>query len=114
MKFAMGADVLAVLTKLTSGSSQDLGSLVIRLLEAAEPLEGRFQGAGRGAFDRFKERADGISVELDASLHAVLAGVSGMDRVFNEGESEIVDTTKGIEAGASFDAARFGSRGSVA
>jgi hypothetical protein len=114
MKFAMGSDVLAMLTKATSGSSDDLGVLVRQLFEAAEPLEGKFQGAGRGAFDRFKSRVDGISVELNASLNAVLAGVGGMDRAFTEGETTIVETTQSAEAGAAFDAARFGKHGTSA
>ena len=41
MKFAMGADTLGVLSKATSGSSDDLSLLVRQLFEAAEPLEGR-------------------------------------------------------------------------
>ncbi|MEZ3160978.1 hypothetical protein AB1K54_10580, partial [Microbacterium sp. BWT-B31] len=71
MKFAMGADTLSVLSKATSGSSDELSLLVRKLLEAAEPLEGRFQGAGRSAFDRFKGRTDAISGELKASLDGV-------------------------------------------
>ena len=77
MKFAMGADTLGVLTKSTSGSSDDLQVLVRQLFEAAEPLEGRFQGAGRAAFDRFKSRTDVISAELKASLDGVLGGIGG-------------------------------------
>ncbi|WP_236967141.1 hypothetical protein [Microbacterium aurantiacum] len=110
MKFAMGADTLSVLTKTTSGSSDDLATLVRQLLEAAEPLEGRFQGAGRSAFDRFKARTDAISGELKASLDAVLVGIGGMNRSFLEGESAMVDSTQSLESGSQFDAARFGSR----
>ncbi|GAA0486788.1 hypothetical protein [Microbacterium aurantiacum] len=110
MKFAMGADTLSVLTKTTSGSSDELAALVRQLLEAAEPLEGRFQGAGRSAFDRFKARTDAISGELKASLDAVLIGIGGMNRSFLEGESAMVDSTQSLESGSQFDAARFGSR----
>ena len=105
MKFAMGADTLTVLTKATSGSSDDLSVLVRQLFEAAEPLEGRFQGAGRAAFDRFKGRTDAISAELKASLDGVLGGIGGMNRSFLEGESAMVDQTQSLEAGSSFDAA---------
>ncbi|WP_194383943.1 MULTISPECIES: hypothetical protein [Microbacterium] len=110
MKFAMGADTLGVLTKSTSGSSDDLQVLVRQLFEAAEPLEGRFQGAGRAAFDRFKSRTDVISTELKASLDGVLGGIGGMNRSFLEGEGAMVDSTSSLEGGASFDAARFGGR----
>ena len=108
MKFAMGADTLGVLTKSTSGSSDDLQVLVRQLFEAAEPLEGRFQGAGRAAFDRFKSRTDVISAELKASLDGVLGGIGGMNRSFLEGEGAMIDSTSSLEGGASFDAARFG------
>lgn len=110
MKFDMGAETLSVLTKATSTSSDDLGSLVKQLAEAAAPLEGVFSGAARSAFDTFKGRVDGIATELNASLAAVLGGISGMDRAFVEGESEMVDQTRTAEGSASFDAARFGSR----
>ena len=33
-----------------------------------------------------------------------------LDRSFQEGESSMVDQTTSLEAGSSFDAARFGSR----
>ncbi len=109
MKFSMGADTLTVLTKATSGSSDELSVLVRQLFEAAEPLEGRFQGAGRAAFDQFKGRTDDISAELKGALDGVLMGIGGMNRSFIEGESEMVDQTHSLEAGSSFDAARFGS-----
>jgi hypothetical protein len=109
VKFAMGADTLSVLSKATSGSSDELSLLVRQLFEAAEPLEGRFQGAGRGAFDRFKGRTDEISTELKAALDGVLMGIGGMNRSFLEGETAMVDQTSSLEAGSSFDAARFGS-----
>ena len=109
MKFAMGADTLTVLSKATSGSSDELAGLVRQLLEAAEPLEGRFQGAGRAAFDRFKVRTGAISGELKAALDGVLGGIGGMNRSFLEGETAMVDQTQSLESGASFDAARFGS-----
>ena len=110
VKFSMGVDTLTVLGRATSGSSDELSVLVRRLFEAAEPLEGRFQGAGRAAFDRFKGRVDGVSVESKASLDGVLAGIGGMNRSFLEGESSMVDSTSSLEAGSSFDAARFGTR----
>jgi len=109
MKFAMGADTLSVLSKATSGSSDELAALVRQLLEAAEPLEGQFQGAGRAAFDRFKSRTDAISGELKASLDGVLAGIGGMNRSFLEGETAMVDSTQSLESGSAFDAARFGA-----
>ncbi|KTS66011.1 hypothetical protein NS206_03095 [Microbacterium testaceum] len=110
MKFAMGSSTLGVLSKATSGSSDELSLLVRQLFEAAEPLEGQFQGVGRAAFDRFKSRTDEISAELQLSLDGVLTGITGMDRSFQEGEAAMVDETTSLESGSSFDAARFGAR----
>ena len=109
MKFAMGSEVLSTLTKKTGASSEDLGALVRELSAAAEPLEGKFNGAGRAAFDAFKSRTDEISVELNQALGAVLAGISGMDRSFTEGDTTMADETRASQGSVSFDAARFGA-----
>lgn len=107
MKFAMGAEVLTQLTKQTSTAGDDLGTLVRELAQAAEPLEGRFNGAGRAAFDQFKANSEQIAVELDQALSGVLSGISGMDRSFLEGDGEIADQTRQTQSSVSFDAARF-------
>ena len=109
MKFAMGSDVLSTLTKKTSSSSEDLGALVKQLAQAAEPLQGKFNGAGRAAFDKFKSETDRISVDLNGALQGVLTGIGGMDRSFGEGDQQMADETRSTEGGTAFDAARFGS-----
>jgi uncharacterized protein YukE len=110
MKFAMGSETLTQLSQKTSGAGDDLGALVRQLADAAEPLEGRFNGAGRAAFDRFKNEVDGISVELNAALSSVLTGITGQNRAFLEGEQQIADETTSAQAGAGFEAARFGTQ----
>lgn len=110
MKFAMGAGVLTALAQKTSTSSDDLGAVVRELSAAAEPLEGRFHGAGRQAFDRFRRRTEEIAVELDAALGSVLVGIDGMDRAFAEGDQTMADETRATEGSASFGAARFSGR----
>ena len=109
MKFDMGATTLATLTKKTSSSSDDLGALVRQLSEAADPLEGKFNGAGRATFDDFKVRTDEIAAEINAALSSVLAGIVGMDKAFTQGEEEMVETTQTAQASSDFDSARFGS-----
>lgn len=109
MKFDMGATTLSTLTKKTSTSSDDLGSLVRQLAVAADPLEGRFNGTGRATFDDFKTRTDEIAVEIDAALSSVLMGIAGMDKAFIQGEEEMVETTQAAQASSDFDGARFGS-----
>ena len=110
MKFDMGESTLQTLTRQTSTSSDDLGGLVKELAAAAEPLEGKFNGAPRAAFDNFKAHTDEVAVELDASLNAVLEGVAGMDRAFTEGEQDMVESTRAAESSSDFDGARFGAR----
>lgn len=109
MKFAMGSDVLSTLTKKTSSSTEDLGALVRELAAAAEPLQGKFNGAGRAAFDKFKAETDRISVDLNGALNAVLTGIGGMDRSYVEGDQQMADETRATESATSFEAARFGA-----
>lgn len=109
LKFAMGSEVLTQLTQQTGSAGDDLGALVKELAIAAEPLENRFNGAGRAAFDKFKVEVDGISIELNAALNSVLTGIAGQNRSFIEGEQSIVDETSAAQAGSAFDAARFGT-----
>lgn len=108
MKFQMGADTLSQLTKKTSSSGEDLGQLVRELAQAAEPLENKFNGAGRAAFDRFKVNSEQISVELNQALAAVLQGISGMDMAFVHGDDDMAAETTQAEGSVSFEAARFG------
>jgi uncharacterized protein YukE len=111
MKFDMGSTTLSSLTKQTQGSSEDLGALIKQLIVAAEPLQGRFNGAGRAAFDRFKANADAITADLNGALAAILGGQSGMDTAFVQGDTEMADNATSAQGAANFDAARFsGSR----
>lgn len=107
MKFDMGAQTLANLQRESRGSSDDLGALVRQLVQAAEPLEGRFNGAGRQMFDQFKARADQIANDLNGSLSAILGGQSGMDSAFASGDQEQGDNARQQMSAANFDAARF-------
>lgn len=109
MKFAMGGDQLTQLTRQTSAAGDDLGALVKQLADSAEPLQGKFNGAGRAAFDRFKSETDRIAIELNGALSAVLAGISGQNQAFLQGEQQMVDETSSTQSGVAFDAARFGS-----
>ncbi|WP_156721783.1 hypothetical protein [Streptomyces apocyni] len=110
MKFDMGATVLASLQSQSQGSSTDLGLLIRQLIRAAEPLEGRFNGAGKVAFDQFKNNSDEITAALNGSLAALLGGQSGMDAAFGSGQQESADNARSSMAAANFDAARFGGR----
>ncbi|MFD6472843.1 hypothetical protein ACFWEH_04960 [Streptomyces anulatus] len=110
MKFDMGASVLSRLLSDSQGASTDLGTLIQQLITAAEPLEGKFNGAGKVAFDDFKARSDEITKALNASLSGILGGQSGMDAAFGSGDQEQGENAKSQMASANFDAARFGGR----
>ncbi len=94
MKFDMGAQTLSTLMKDSRGSSDDLGVLIRQLVQAAQPLEGKFNGAGRCGVCQFKLRADGIAKELNGSLAAILGGQSGMDSAFSSGDQEQGDNAR--------------------
>ena len=110
MKFDMGSSTLADLGKSTVGSVDDLGTLIQWLIAAAEPLEGKFNGAGKTAFDDFKRRADEITDDLNGALNAILGGQGGMETAFGSGDQEQQDNAHQNMGHANFDAARFGAR----
>lgn len=110
MKFDMGSRTLSALTQNTSGSSDDLGALIRQLIVAAEPLEGKFNGAGKVAFDQFKANSDEITAALNSSLRSILGGQSGMDQAFATGDQEQGENARTTMASANFDAARFSGR----
>ena len=109
MKFAMGGDTLGQLSKKTSSSTEDLGSLVKQLAAAGAPLEGKFNGAGRAAFDKFHASSNQIAAELNGALSSVLQGIVGQNKSFVEGAQQMSDETTSAQSGAGFAAARFGS-----
>ncbi|GGO89358.1 hypothetical protein [Wenjunlia tyrosinilytica] len=110
MKFDMGSRTLSALVAGTQGSSGELAGLIRQLVAAAQPLEGRFDGAGRAAFDTFKAHSDEVTAALNESLKAILGGQSGMDRAFVSGDLESADNARQAMAAANFDAARFSGR----
>ncbi|QUI31484.1 hypothetical protein H9W91_11845 [Streptomyces alfalfae] len=107
MKFDMGDTTLAVLGKDTAGSSDDLGTLIHLLVQAAEPLEGKFNGAGKATFDSFKLRADEITADLSGALSSILGGQAGMEEAFGTGDDEQADNAHQNMSAANFEAARF-------
>ena len=107
MTFDMGAQTLSQLTTATSSASDDLGANVRALYDAAAPLENRFNGEGRAAFDRFKADTDDIATELNSALTAVLGGIEGMNTAFVDGEQGMAQDTGSMHSGSHFDLARW-------
>ena len=110
MKFAMGNDVLSRLGQQTSSRSDELVSLVHQLADAGAPLESKFNGAGRAAFDRFKANVDQVGVELSSALNAVLEGIRGQDVAFQSGDQSMSEDVSRLQGSSDFDAARFAGR----
>ncbi|GAA1676570.1 WXG100 family type VII secretion target [Fodinicola feengrottensis] len=109
VKFDMGAATLSTLAKQTQGSSGDLGSLIKQLVAAVTPLEGKFNGAGRSAFDTFKAQSDQVTADLNGALSKILGGQGGMNSAFTTGDQQMADHSHHAMSTANFDAARFGS-----
>ncbi len=110
MKFDMGAQTLSTLRSQSQGSSTELGTLIRQLVQAAQPLEGKFNGAGKAAFDSFKSNADEITASLNSALAAIVGGQSGMESAFSTGVQEQADNARSQMSAANFDAARFSGR----
>jgi uncharacterized protein YukE len=110
VKFDMGSQALSTLMRQSQGASTDLGVLIQRLIAAAEPLEGRFNGQGKAAFDAFKANSDEITSSLNSALSAILGGQSGMDQAFGTGDQESADNARQAMGSSNFDAARFSAR----
>ncbi|GAB2476062.1 hypothetical protein [Jatrophihabitans fulvus] len=108
MKFDMGTNTLTTLVSQTQGQSQDLGSLIQALVVAAQPLENKFNGAGKQAFDAFKSHTDQITRNLNTALSSIIGGQSGMNRSFTEGQSEFSQNARSAMGSANFSAASFG------
>jgi uncharacterized protein YukE len=104
-RYDMGQGTLSGLRQQTGASNQDLGALVKRLVVAAAPLEGRFNGAGKAAFDNFKLHADQISANLNNALASILHGQAGMDTAFRQGEQTMVEQTRSSQGAADVGAA---------
>ena len=111
MKFDMGASTLGNLNRETGDSHTDLGDLLKALVSAVEPLEGKFNGAGRAAFDAFKFRADDITKDLNGALASIQTGQHDMNRSFNVGDIEAEDNARQQEGKAGYSQASFTARG---
>jgi hypothetical protein len=106
-RWDQGQHTLITLARNTGTSGDELASLVRQLIVAAEPLAGRFNGAGRAAFDSFKTRSDEICADLRAGLGRVHSGQLGMERAFATGDQAMAEEAGRAMGAANFDGARF-------
>jgi uncharacterized protein YukE len=114
MKFAMEADALQVLGRKTSAESDDLAQLVRNLVEAAEPLEGTFNGTAKAAFNSFKARTDEVASTLNNALVGITESIAGQNLAFVTAADEGADAHSAAEGAADFagaDTTKFAPRG---
>ena len=108
-RWDQGDTTLVTLAKNTGTSGDELAGLLKALVAAAEPLAGRFNGAGKAAFDRFKERTDLIAADLKAGLGSVNVGQVGMEKAFAGGDQTMSEEATRMMGAANFDGAKFKS-----
>ncbi|WP_103528061.1 hypothetical protein [Streptomyces sp. SM12] len=107
MKFDMGTTALPTLNKDTDLSSEQLVALVDRLVASVEPLEGKFSGRGRAAFQQFKNNTDEIAASLGVALGRIREGQAGMTEAFFSGDEQQETAAQRSMGAQNFDAARF-------
>ncbi|MFW6640713.1 hypothetical protein ACOALZ_11820 [Nocardiopsis algeriensis] len=106
-RWDIGDSTLNTLAQNTATSGDELSSLIQQLIQAAEPLSGKFDGAGKAAFDSFKLRADGIAADLRAGLGSIQEGQGGMNVAFSSGSETMAEDANQGMSSANFDAAKF-------
>ncbi len=82
MKFSMEEQTLVRLGQRSQTESEDLGALVRQLVEAAEPLEGVFNGPARAKFNDFKVKTDDIATALNNALGGIVGSIAGQNLAF--------------------------------
>ncbi|MBT2210590.1 MULTISPECIES: hypothetical protein [Actinomadura] len=102
-----GQETLVTLARNTGTSGEELAGLVKQLIAAAEPLSGKFNGAGKAAFDSFKARSDQITADLKVGLNSVNTGQIGMEKAFSTGDQQMAEEAGRQMASANFDGAKF-------
>lgn len=82
MKFDMHATALADYGKKADTTHQDLGALINELVAAAEPLEKKFNGEAKAAFNTFHQNTHTVSDDLKSAYGAIMGSVAEQDRAF--------------------------------
>ncbi|RRD50886.1 hypothetical protein [Arachnia propionica] len=107
MRFSMEEGTLVQLGQRSQTESDDLVTLVRRLFEAAEPLEGQMNGPARAAVDKFKAGVDDISAALSNALGGIVQSIAGQNRAFVTAADEGAATHQSAEGSADFSSQGF-------
>ncbi|MDO5084573.1 MAG: hypothetical protein Q4D89_14405 [Arachnia propionica] len=110
MKFSMEEGTLVQLGQRTQVEAEDLGVLVKRLAEAAEPLEGQMNGPARAAVDKFKANTDDIAAALTSAAFGLLGSVIGQNNAFVTAAEEGAAAHQAAEGSADFSSAELLNR----
>ncbi|OLT36697.1 hypothetical protein BJF79_30885 [Actinomadura sp. CNU-125] len=106
-RWDQGEQTLVTLANNTGDRGEELATLAKQLIVAAEPLAGKFNGAGKAAFDGFKARSDQIAADLKGGLDRVNTGQIGMEQAFASGDRSMADEAGRMQSAANFDGAKF-------
>jgi uncharacterized protein YukE len=110
VKFAMEEQTLVRLGQRTQTESDDLGALVRRLVEAAEPLTGTFNGPAKASFNAFKARTDEIADALNSALAGIVGSIAGQNRAFVTAADDGAATHERAESSSDFGDQAFLAR----
>lgn len=102
MKFSMEDQTLITLGQRSQTESDDLGTLVRQLVDAAEPLEGVFNGPARATFNNFKARTDEISTMLNNALAGIVGAIEGQNNAFVTAAEDGAAAHSSAQSGSDF------------
>lgn len=91
----------------TDVSNQDLGTLITKLVNAAEPLKEKFEGSGRGSFDQLHVRAKEISDMLKKDLNSLQEGQVEISNAVVQGDEAMSDAAQRQMNASNFDNVKF-------
>ena len=110
VKFSMEEQTLARLGERSATESDDLGALVLRLGDAAEPLAGQFNGPAKASFDSFKGRTDEIAAALNGALVGIVGSIAGQQVAFVRAAEDVAAAHDAVQGQADFGDQVFLSR----
>ncbi|NLS09979.1 hypothetical protein HGQ17_08205 [Nesterenkonia sp. MY13] len=91
IRFDMEEDILERQMNRSSTESEELNRAIENFKAAAAPLEGKFNGSAKAAFNNFKVRTDEISTTLNNALVGICQSIEGQNTSFRSGVSDATD-----------------------
>lgn len=102
MKFSMEDQTLVRLGQRSQTESDDLGTLVRQLMQAAEPLAGVFNGPARARFNDFQAKTDQIANSLNGALAGIVGSIAGQNVAFNTAAEDGASAHDAAQGSADF------------